>query len=707
MLNPDLFQNPPKKYATRRINHYLHRQTDLTLEAYRDFGYAGVVCNVPFSFKFADATENAKDTDGFTSNPENLKKFQVMLDKLKENDLSYWIYDEAGYPSGQGDGLVLEGHPELSAKGLYMERRITYDTPRTVNYRIDDETNRIVWAAKYPLDVDPQLHQTPVIYEKMTPVPFQEDSVSCELDPFEVLFIFCEKEAHYGSQGTHNTSSFRKNINIMDKRAVRRFIDCCYEPVAKACPEAYPQAENVFTDEPGLFYTYVRAYETWARALVPWVENFFEEYEAEYGEDLRVYLPLLFENDCARAYATRIKFYSMVGKLVAEAYSGQLSEWCEAHGTGFSGHYMAEESLQSQIFNYGDYLKVLSKATCPGLDVLWCVPEQFYSMTIKTPQIVSRKKQCGLMVEICPFVNVEDFRKNALNYMTSVMGMLYLGGVRVTNSYFTPKISSWRDNLLGKSLGRTEEKGYADVEEMAFFNRYVARLGVMLEGLQNECNVFVYYPVENDQAIMFPVTAGQLYPYEKAAKLPQLADIIYENGFDFFFVDCDDLTDAVKSLETEGVAKISGNRVDLVYVPQLLVIKKAAAEALKKLERSGVKVRYIDSAPEFYDTAETVEDRADFPTCTTEDILPELKATVKGIFQLDFEHKTVQQGTFRKDGKVIHMLCNRCGKNISIPYNGAVPAEIWSPEDGSITELTPGATFVLPAYRALFVVIPE
>ena len=703
MLNPELFQDPPRKYAARPINHSLQDNADLMLEAYRDFGYGGIVTNVPFGIPCGGVSRS--DTTGFTDNPENLEKFQVILNKLKENDLSYWIYDEAGYPSGQGGGLVLEGHPELSAKGLYMERRITYDEPRTVRYRIDDETNRIVWAAKCPLDVDRQLHETPAIYEKMSPVSFQEDSLICELDPFEVLFIFCEKDAHYGSQGTHNTCSFRKNINIMDKRAVRRFIDCCFEPIAAACPEAYPNADNVFTDEPGLFHRYVRSYETWSRALIPWVETFFEEYEAKYGEDLRVYLPLLFENDCARAYATRIKFYALVGDLIAEAYSGQLAAWCEAHGTGCSGHYMSEEGLYGQVCNYGDYVKVLSKATYPGLDVLTCIPDSFSSLTVKTPQIAARKKQSGMMVEICPFYNVEEFRKNPVNYMTAVMGLLYLGGVRVTNSYFAPALSTWRNNVLR----RPENYGYANAEEMTAFNRYVARLGVMMEGLQNESNVFVYYPVENEQAVIFPATAAQFNSYEKLAEptVWELVNHIYENGYDFFLADCDDLTDAARTLETDGEAKISGNRVDLVYIPRCLVMRKAAVDALKKLADAGVKVHYLDKAPAFYDTAECVSDGANFPVCSIDDVLPELKATVKGIFQLDFEQKTVQQGTFHRDGKEIHMLCNRSGKDLTIPYNGTVAAEIWSPEDGSITALPPAGTFVLPAYRALFVLIPE
>ena len=138
------------------------------------------------------------------------------------------------------------------------------------------------------------------------------------------------------------------------------------------------------------------------------------------------------------------------------------------------------------------------------------------------------------------------------------MGLLYLGGVRVTNSYFAPALSTWRNNVLR----RPENDGYANAEEMTAFNRYVARLGVMMEGLQNESNVFVYYPVENEQAVIYPATAAQFIPYDKLAETSiwELVNHIYENGYDFFLVDCDDLTDALNALQDPTMEAEDKNR---------------------------------------------------------------------------------------------------------------------------------------------------
>ena len=114
----------------------------------------------------------------------------------------------------------------------------------------------------------------------MEAVPFTETEVVCDLAEREILYIFCVKDAHEGSHSTHNVSSFKNNINVMDKRAVKRFLDLCFEPIVNAIPDAYRRAANVFTDEPSLHTSYARDYETWNYALAPWVDGLFEAYEA-------------------------------------------------------------------------------------------------------------------------------------------------------------------------------------------------------------------------------------------------------------------------------------------------------------------------------------------------------------------------------------------------------------------------------------------
>ena len=191
------------------------------MDALRACGFGGVVTNV-------------HPGDGFVSNPDNLRSFAALLRELDQAGLDYWIYDEQGYPSGFAGGEALTGHPELEAKGFYMRRKVAYE-PCTAEFRLDMESDRIVWAAKYPLDTASPLAdgiESRPCFDRMQPVPFSAEAVSCALEAEEILYVFCVKSAYEGSHCTHNVCSHKRYINVMDPRAVRRFIDLCYEPIA-------------------------------------------------------------------------------------------------------------------------------------------------------------------------------------------------------------------------------------------------------------------------------------------------------------------------------------------------------------------------------------------------------------------------------------------------------------------------------------------
>ncbi|MBR5445968.1 MAG: hypothetical protein IKV57_07590 [Clostridia bacterium] len=681
MIERSVFENPPKKYRVNPMMHGWPADLKTAMEALNDYGYGGAVTNVPFA-------------DGFTSNENNIKKFAEILDTMDAAGLSYWIYDEMGYPSGQGGGLTLEGHPEYAAKGFYMHRRIAYE-PVHARYRLDDESDKIIWAAKYPVET-PGIHESYVQFDRMIPVPFTETELECDLDAKEVLYVFCVKDAYEGTHSTHNVSSFRKNINIMDKRAVRRFIDMCFEPIVRTIPDAYSRALNVFTDEPSLHVAYVREYETWNYALAPWVDGLFEEFEKLYGVSILPDLPLLFEGG-TNAYPIRIRFYKLVGKLIAEAWSGQLAQWCEAHGGGFSGHYLLEENITHHVKQYGDFLPVLRAASYPGIDILNCYPEIYTYNTAKIPQMAVRKNGSnGMMVEICPFSLVEEFKKDPLNNMTCVMGLLYLGGVRVTHSYFQANFSDWRGGALGKTGGYTNEA------ETNWFNAYTGRLGAVLDGLHNQCSTFIYYGVEDAQAKTVPLYSGGWNSGDNTAEASTgaLMTTVYEAGRDFYYVDTEDLREALDTLASTGTPTISGNPVKEIFVPALDVMYREAVLVLQKLAEAGVTVRVVNHMPRF--AAETGEamDLA-LPTAGLDEIRTMVMADE--IFPVPAVGGLVLRGRFEKDGQTIWMLVNKSRNDAVIGYHGA-DGEIWNPADGSVVPVSAGADVTVPAMRAVFVV---
>ena len=602
-IDLDKFLHPGEKYRVIQINHYWPPENrKLVMRAIKDYGFGGVVTNVP--------SEN-----GFTFNPDNLADFKSITDELDDAGLSYWIYDEHNYPSGIGDGKTLEGHPELEAKGFYARRFATYNKPRRVDFQLDADSDKIVWAAKYPRGLM-TIHGRHLITERMEAVPFAAGSVTCELGVNEVLFVFCVKPAYEGSQMvTDDIYKLGRYINIMDPRAVRLFIDKCYEPVERAAPGVYRKAAGVFTDEPSLM-AYSNDYEVWPYALAPWVDGLFEEFENEYGFPLLPQLPFLFEGRLQDSYAIRVKFQRLVGKLITRAYSAQLSEWCKARGGSFSGHYLCEEWMTGHVRFYGDLLEIVKGADYPGIDVLVCLPEKIGCNTMKFIQTVSRKKGTnGMMVELNPWIDIDEFEKNALDNITGTVNLLYHNGVRVVHSYCSPEYGEHDESLKGY-IGYNPPSDYAAIPSLAkahrtfigraetiWFNEYVGRLGYMLEDAPNYTNTFFYYGLEDVQAKTRPACSCGFFTESPEGEADidtiRLTAAIYEAGHDFYFADRDDLAAAEQSLTASGKPMISGCEVKTVIVPAMDVIYGESLRALAALSGAGVEVLFHSKLPTY------------------------------------------------------------------------------------------------------------
>lgn len=236
LYDKEKFLTPENKYRINPIVHKWPENCELMMQALRAYGFGGTVTNVPFE-------------NGWVANPENLETFRMIIEKLEKHELPYWLYDEVGYPSGTGNRTALIDHPELEAKGLYILRRTAYEEKRHISFHIDDETDKIVWAAKYPIVAQPKWESN-VPWEQMQAIPFTKDELECDLGKMEVLFIFCVKSAYEGSHCTHNASNFDRYINILEPEAVKRFIEVAFEPLVATLPEALKKAVYIFTDEP-------------------------------------------------------------------------------------------------------------------------------------------------------------------------------------------------------------------------------------------------------------------------------------------------------------------------------------------------------------------------------------------------------------------------------------------------------------------------
>ncbi|MBE7047464.1 MAG: hypothetical protein E7396_08670 [Ruminococcaceae bacterium] len=689
------FMNPQNKYRMKLMQHHWEKDTKkVMMDALTHCGYGGVVTNPFWNCE-------GKSEEGLMS------EFSDTLNLLEKKDLGFWIYDEAGYPSGHAGGETLKDHPEYEAKGFYMIKRVSYPSNGTKKgvFHIDEETDKIIWAAKYPLIID-NLHDNYIDHKNMVPVDFTREECEYTLNEGEILTVFCVKSAYEGSHCTHNVSSFLRYINVMDERAVKRFIELKYEPLAKHIPDVYKRAEAVFTDEPSLQHTYRRYYESWSYALCPWVDGLFDEFYKEYGYSIYTYLPMLFEGRSEyypEIYALRVQFYHLVGKLIAKSYTGQINEWLKNHGGLFSGHYIGEENLSQHVEFYGDFIEVIKNTGYPGVDNLWCVPEIYHYNTAKFAQMVVRKNNTnGMMVEMCPFQQRERFYKDARDNFCAMTDIMYMSGVRKVNSYVTTDFSLYDSCLKKYNSGM-------NIEDTKYVNNYIARMSYMLDGMKNNCDTFVYYNIENSQAKMVPShtpLTGNICEADEA----NTATIsrILEEGFDFYYLDRDDLLTAKESL-IFGEATISDCKVKTVIVPKCDVIYKESVDALSELKKSGVNVIFIDKIPSVAVDGKSVsyekiteeftymslddailclkEQPSDFTVCSKDVVIMQTKYT-KDDCEMYFIHNNTR-GT---DGVVI------------FNHNTKKDAKIYNPSDGSVKDIKMGDKYTLPSYRGVFIV---
>jgi hypothetical protein len=344
----------------------------------------------------------------------------------------------------------------------------------------------------------------------------------------------------------------------------------------------------------------------------------------------------------------------------------------------------------------------------------------------------------GLMVELCPFIDIPHFEKEPVKYATGILNLLYLGGCRCINSYFSSNFSSYHPEVL------KHYKGYMNAEQANWLNNYVGRLSYMLEAARNDCGTFVYYALEDVQAKTRPRHCAQ----ESADCLTDRSTLsltrrIYEQGHDYLFADREDLVAAAKSL-AGGTAWISGIRVRNILLPAMDVIWQDAWEALIELRKSGVNVWFADQLPayrveqrqqfHFYDFREEAvrgpKRRRDefFCAMSEEDILQmltgqehELTLCAATVDKAENEAADkagniaageaaqdimLLKARFVKDGKIIYLIVNNSEADAEVSWHfaGRDWAEIWDPADGTTSMAKAGAKTALASYRGTFLV---
>lgn len=244
-----------------------------------------------------------------------MRSFKKCCEIAKEVGVHIWIYDENGWPSGFGGGIVYETNP--SFKERYLLNIYDYKDNLNKSYKIikvfDDKYNEI--------------DQSNIKSGK------------------KYNFVCLATNDYY--------------VDITNKDAIKCFLDTTHEVYKKYVGEYFGNViPGVFTDEPHLSPDGLQ--------FAPHIEA---EYERRYGEKVMDILKnLFFDIDGCSIY--RYRYRKLLAELVRDNYTIQYKKWCEDNNLILSGHYTCEEGLFDQVPTSGRLTSLYENMGLIGVDAL-------------------------------------------------------------------------------------------------------------------------------------------------------------------------------------------------------------------------------------------------------------------------------------------------------------------------------------------------
>ena len=245
------FFNPDRRYAIYPIRHQGVIATAGKADELLEYGFAGVVGNLPYTQAFPNDEEAWKETE---------QAYRTLIGK----GLHTWIYDEKGYPSGTAGGAVIDEDPAFIAEGLYC-----YEYWKTLtgpcSYRADVPGDALVSALLLPLSGEDPVDVTDSQDARGT-LRMQVPEGTYH------LFMMSRRRLFDGTHAAESYSEPRNYICLSDAEATKAFIRITYENYARLLQDEFGKGVLAFfTDEPSLIAWNIR---TAVYPIVPWHRTF-------------------------------------------------------------------------------------------------------------------------------------------------------------------------------------------------------------------------------------------------------------------------------------------------------------------------------------------------------------------------------------------------------------------------------------------------
>lgn len=364
---------------------------------------------------------------------EWMELISMCASEAGERGMDAWIYDEDKWPSGYAGGEIAR-NPSLRGKALVM---LPADSPGDNDFPLGSCTHGgsdWVFAVRTMPLGDPWFNGFSYV-DLMNPATMD-------------AFLASTHEKYKEKVGMH----FGKGI------------------------------PGVFTDEP----CYCMANKFEGTPALPWSDSLPAWFFGRKGYSLQDVLPSLFF-DMPDSRKVRYDFFESATLLFCESFSKPYRKWCHDNGLLFTGHYMAEETFESQIRWIGAAMPHYRYQDWPGIDKLGRHLEQV--VTVK--QVTSAVDQFGKERAFCEVFgcigqNASFFTRKWISDWQAVLGISFVNSHLSLYSMRGERKRDYPANLFFQQPWWEQERGFAD---------YTARLCAVAGYGKRSVDVLVIHPI--------------------------------------------------------------------------------------------------------------------------------------------------------------------------------------------------------------------
>lgn len=223
---------------------------------------------------------------------------EFLVEEAAKLQMVVFLYDEAMYPSGAANGMVVKTNPAYAAKGLQMTKVLKgEDAP---------EFGEGNWFVASMTGEDDSTYYFSLVYSEGT-----------------------IRGVHEGEDDREPNAP--KAADLLDVNAMKLFIHLTHDTYYNRLSKYFGSTiVAMFTDEPSILGRCAK------KGLIPWTHGFLEHYEACGGkvEDLSV----LFGAVTPETQKAHQIYHHALKLWMADSYFKPISDWCVEHGIALSGH---------------------------------------------------------------------------------------------------------------------------------------------------------------------------------------------------------------------------------------------------------------------------------------------------------------------------------------------------------------------------------